>query len=544
MKQSILKQIEKLHTEEKHAEIIKLLENSNEPLDYELTCLLARAYCNMPVMADDDNKYINKGLSILLSVKDMGENDPLWHYRAGFAYFYADKEEEALEHFKKAVELIPKTTENAAKWRDFNIGYFIGECEDIIKAKQIKEKFGTGENASEKETLDFILFNLLHRSLPQEDIVTDNSIYVPEWMLLIRPVIIAFDNEKIEIEWNITCPVFDNSIKELTFGAGENLHEAVFIAVGTFTASLLQTIKSILSKTPAKLTYSSEFNKHYHNWNVYYNPLLVARDEMQSGRLDDLIFWNQIENILHKYLGNQKSVCVKIYAAKFAGNIISECCIDDIYINELSNIIGDYIDNSLNIQDHFYTIRQYIILTQHEDTMLPYKYEGKEGYVELKNNLKKICNVIYNLKPFDEEEHEDAEDAFFYLIDKLDDAVNDFTLCIESLIFIPEIFAANLYEGIAFPENIVIYMQDEEEPVSINYTQFADYSRIYRAVWEIFDGYEDTEKRDIIYNKFISMSFSINSIIAEGKKIEDLEDSDEIMIPVFEVNADERFEIR
>lgn len=544
MKQSILKQIEKLHTEEKHAEIIKLLENSIETLDYELTCLLARAYCNMPVMADDDNKYINKGLSILLSVKDMGENDPLWHYRAGFAYFYADKEEEALEHFKKAVELIPKTKENAAKWRDFNIGYFIGECEDIIKAKQIKEKFGTGENASEKETLDFILFNLLHRSLPQEDIVTDNSIYVPEWMLVIRPVIIAFDNEKIEIEWNITCPVFDNSIKELTFGAGENLHEAVFIAVGTFTASLLQTIKSILSKTPAKLTYSSEFNKHYHNWNVYYNPLLVARDEMQSGRLDDLIFWNQIENILHKYLGNQKSVCVKIYAAKFAGNIISECCIDDIYINELSNIIGDYIDNSLNIPDHFYTIRQYIILTQHEDTMLPYKYEGKEGYVELKNNLKKICNVIYNLKPFDEEEHEDAEDAFFYLIDKLDDAVNDFTLCIESLIFIPEIFAANLYEGIAFPENIVIYMQDEEEPVSINYTQFADYSRIYRAVWEIFDGYEDTEKRDIIYNKFISMSFSINSIIAEGKKIEDLEDSDEIMIPVFEVNADERFEIR
>ena len=77
MKQSILKQIEKLHTEEKHAEIIKLLENSNETLDYELTCLLARAYCNMPVMADDDNKYINKGLSLLLSVKDMGENDPL-----------------------------------------------------------------------------------------------------------------------------------------------------------------------------------------------------------------------------------------------------------------------------------------------------------------------------------------------------------------------------------------------------------------------------------------------------------------------------------
>lgn len=544
MKKTILKQIEKLHAEERHAEIISFLEKTNEVHDYELTCLLARAYCNMPVMANNDNDYINKGLSLLLSVKDMGENDPFWHYRTGFAYFYADKEEEALIHFKKAVELIPKTKESAVKWRDFNIGYFIGECEDILKAKKIKDKFGTGKKASKEDTLNFILFNLLHRSLPQEDFVTDNSIYIPEWMLVIRPLIIDFDNEKIEIEWNITCPVFDNSIKELTFGAGENLYEAVFIAVGTFTASLLQTVKNILSNNPAKFTYSSEFNSHYHNWNVYYNPLLVARDEMQSDRLDDLIFWNQIENILHKYLGNQKSVCIKIYAAKFAGNIISECCIDDIYINELSNIIGDYIDNSLNTKDSFYTIRQYIILTQHEDTRLPYKYENKEGYIELKNNLKKICDVIYDLKPFDEEDYEDIEDAFFYLINELDDMVHDFTLCIEALIFIPEIFAANLYDGIAFPESIIIYMQDEEEPLSINYTQFADYSRIYRAVWEIFDSYEDTEKRDIIYNKFISMSFSINSIIAEGKKIEDLEDADEIMIPIFEVNADERFEIR
>ena len=543
MKQDILQKIEKLHNNEKHAEIIKLIEK-NELLDYELTCLLARAYCNIPAAADDAYMYINKAVSLLLSVKDMGKNDPLWHYRIGFAYFYADKEEEALEHFKKAVELIPKTKDNAAKWRDFNLGYFIGECEDIIKAKQIKNKFGTGKNASKQDVLDFILFNMLHKILPQEDIVTDNSIYVPEWMLVIRPIIIAFDNEKIEIEWNITCPEFDNSIKELSFGAGENLLEAVFIAVGTFTASLLQTVKNMLLHNPAKITYSSEFNKHYHNWDVYYNPLLVARDEMQSGKLDDLIFWDQIKDIFSYYLGNQKTVCIKIYAAKFAGNIICECSIDDIYVNELSNMLGDYIDDEMNISDQFYSIRQYIILRQHEDTRLPYKYEGKEGYIELKNNIKKICDIIYDLQPFDEEEQNDVEDVFYDLISKLDDAVNDFTLCIESLIFIPEIFAANLYDNIAFPENISIYMQDEDEPEVIFYTQFSDYSRIYRAIWEIFDNYEDTEKRDIIYNKFINMSFSINSIIAEGKKIEDLEDTDEIMIPVFEINADERFEIR
>ena len=69
MKKNILKQIEKLHNEEKHAEIISFLENTNEVLDYELTCLLARAYCNIPVMTNNDNDYINKGLSLLLSVK-------------------------------------------------------------------------------------------------------------------------------------------------------------------------------------------------------------------------------------------------------------------------------------------------------------------------------------------------------------------------------------------------------------------------------------------------------------------------------------------
>lgn len=109
--------------------------------------------------------------------------------------------------------------------------------------------------------------------------------------------------------------------------------------------------------------------------------------------------------------------------------------------------------------------------------------------------------------------------------------------------FIPEIFAVNLYDNVAFPESIVIYMQESEEPITIHYTQFSDYSRIYRVIWEIFDSYENTEVRDVIYNNFISMSFSINSIIAEGKKIEDLEGG-ELIIPVFEISADERFEIR
>ena len=97
------------------------------------------------------------------------------------------------------------------------------------------------------------------------------------------------------------------------------------------------------------------------------------------------------------------------------------------------------------------------------------------------------------------------------------------------------------YDNIEFPEHMVLSFNDEETS-TIYFTQFADYSRIYRAVWEIFDNYEDTNKRDELYNKFINMSITINAIMYEGKELDEMHD--DIIVPVFELNADERFEVR
>ena len=98
-----------------------------------------------------------------------------------------------------------------------------------------------------------------------------------------------------------------------------------------------------------------------------------------------------------------------------------------------------------------------------------------------------------------------------------------------------------MYDNIEFPEHMVLSFNDEETS-TIYFTQFADYSRIYRAVWEIFDNYEDTNKRDELYNKFINMSITINAIMYEGKELDEMHD--DIIVPVFELNADERFEVR
>lgn len=533
MNNNIVEKINKLHEENKHEEIIKLLEDDNITLDYELTCLLARAYNNMNLY-NNDSEYIEKGMQLLLSVKELGENDPLWHYRIGYGYFYTDREEDALKHFNRAVELIPKTKEQAALWREFNLGYLISECEAAIKSKEITTSFGTGENATEQDILDFILFTLLHRIYPVDDIVTDNSIYIPEWLLVIKPTILSYSNDRIDIEWSISCPVFDNGIIEESFGAGNTLQDAVYMAVGVFSASLLQTVLNTLT-AQNKLEYSSTFNNNIHKWDVYYNTPFLSSDKSINTTIDDLYFWDIIYDEVKKFIGNQKMVCVKIYAAKLAGNLITECRIDDIFINELSGIIGEYIDEHIDTDAQFFTIKQYFILIQHEETTLPYIYAESDGYVQLKNNLKTICNIIH---PYDLDQD---EDSFYDLIDMLNDSVDDFTLCIESLIFIPEIFASNVYDNIDFPEHMMVSF-NEETPVAINFTQFADYSRIYRAIWEIFDSYEDITKRDELYNKFINMSITINGIMMNGKELD--EDSENIIVPVFELNADERFEIR
>ena len=204
-------------------------------------------------------------------------------------------------------------------------------------------------------------------------------------------------------------------------------------------------------------------------------------------------------------------------------------------MNELSNDIGEYLNDNIKSDIQFFTIKQYFILIQHEETTLPYLYADSEGYILLKNNIKKICSIIH---PFDLDKD---EDTFYDLLDTLNESVDDFTLCIEALIFIPEIFAANVYDNIEFPEHMVLSFNDEETS-TIYFTQFSDYSRIYRAVWEIFDNYEDTNKRDELYNKFINMSITINAIMYEGKELDEMHD--DIIVPVFELNADERFEVR
>lgn len=533
MSDDLIKKITELHNEGNHRQIISIIEaiQTEKELGYELTCLLARAYSNLP--KNDSIENLKKSMSLLLSVKEEGKKDPLWHYRLGYAYFYSDMEEKALIQFKKAVSLIPKTKEDIELWKSYNLGEFIRECEDIIRIKKIDNKFNDGRDADEKDIIDFILNVLLHHAFPVEDIITDNNIYIPEWDLVITPSLSQYNEGRVDISWNIISPEFDYGIVEVTFGAGKNLRDAVYMAVGSFASSLLETVINTVTKRSFIENYDTEFNGSFHLWNMHYGTPLITGEDIETNKQYDLYFWNLIEKKLKKYIGNQKFICLKIYGAKFGDNFVGELRIDDIFIPELSKIIENNIEGITNTSS-FFTIKQYIILTQHEDTLLPYVYSDKEGYMVLKKNIRQFCDIIY------QSEIDTDENGFYKILDELNEKIDDFTLCLEALIFIPEIFAANVYENIEFPETIVLSI-DEDDSEEIYMTQFADYCRIYSAVWEIFDSYTDENKRDELYNKLINMSLSINSLTKEEiSNIENLE----ITIPPFELDADERFEIR
>lgn len=122
----LLGQLQRWHEEDQYQRIIDAIEAIPQPeRGYELTCQLARAYNNLA--GPEEAGPLEKSVSLLESIADQGQEDPLWHYRLGYALFYLDREEEALPHFQRAAELDPQ---------DPDAPEFIRQCQKYIAAKQ------------------------------------------------------------------------------------------------------------------------------------------------------------------------------------------------------------------------------------------------------------------------------------------------------------------------------------------------------------------------------------------------------------------------
>lgn len=98
MEKKLLKKLNNWHDNNEFERIIiRILEIPENERDYDLISHLARAYNN--------NDNFDEAIEQLFLIKDEGLNDPLWHHRLGYAYFYLNNYKNALKEFEKAYNL-------------------------------------------------------------------------------------------------------------------------------------------------------------------------------------------------------------------------------------------------------------------------------------------------------------------------------------------------------------------------------------------------------------------------------------------------------
>ncbi|MFI2857312.1 SMI1/KNR4 family protein [Paenibacillus sp. JSM ZJ436] len=100
MRDELLTQLEDWHEEDEFQRIAEAIEEiPAEEQDYELISQLGRAYSNLERYED--------AITQFLRIEEEGQEDPLWHYRIGLAYYYAERYDEAEQAFREADRLEP-----------------------------------------------------------------------------------------------------------------------------------------------------------------------------------------------------------------------------------------------------------------------------------------------------------------------------------------------------------------------------------------------------------------------------------------------------
>ena len=142
----LLSRLEQWHQEDEYQKIIDCLETlaHTQALDYTLTCQLARAYNNIANSESEEfTAQLKRAEELLRSVETEGTDDPLWHFRLGYSLFYQDREQEALDCFRRTQELDPE---------DGDTEYFIKECEKYIAAREFNPEMYEQEDWGAVET--------------------------------------------------------------------------------------------------------------------------------------------------------------------------------------------------------------------------------------------------------------------------------------------------------------------------------------------------------------------------------------------------------
>ena len=347
----------------------------------------------------------------------------------------------------------------------------------------------------ETEDLNYYLIENIREMIGEECEIRDNTLFIPEYSLSIRPQITKSDSNMAVINYYLYSENWDREIFECSASMGENRKQALSLAEQGFIFGIMSGIKYMMKDEFFK-EIKTEFNGS-HSWKMYSSDIVAMGDVPETINPSEI--WGIIENEIPKYLGNQKISYIKVFAAKNKDDITGECRINDEPIKELGELIAQYISKWNT--ENFGLKKQFFFAVQDDKTYIPYPYTEEQ--------IEKF--VLETADMFEKVETEkDLDD----MLQNFGDKIGDYDLAEELMGFIPEICAERAFPNINYPEKVIIYM-GENKKIEVNKSQIASYYMIKKAVNHMIDHGHIMKE---LYHKFIGISSAYNVIFKALEK--------------------------
>ena len=387
------------------------------------------------------------------------------------------------------------------------------------------------ERRDYEELKPFLYEYLLRGGFPScfevENFVSEHSecIVIPDWNLTITLQIGQISHRNIVLHLYLYSPYWENALYECSAGMGNDLKQAVGMAVGSFIFSLVNGIEKMAEEEDAQ-PLESEFSGKKHRFQAYLSNIIGIGN---SPHPELTIYWNVLKEDIAKRLGNQPFCLVKIYGAKVNGEVIGECRIDDKKSEELSETIAKLVEKWDDGQ--FASHKQFILIRQEKETLLPYPYAGPSGQERFRDAVIKAAVMFYQ---------SNTQELYDTLEKRLAEELNDPTLAAECYMFLPELCAMHAFKEVSYAETLEI-RKEGSLPVTCYQSQLADFWPMWDVLFEAFQNGTFGEEKDKIYQEYISVSSIYNVICQIREKASTLSGS-RLTALVFQVDHD--FEIR
>lgn len=349
-------------------------------------------------------------------------------------------------------------------------------------------------NKLELGDLNYYLIKNMQNTLNEESEIRDNTLFIPEFSLSIRPNVVKSDNNMAVIDYYLYSENWDREIFECCASVGNDKKHALGMAEGSFLFGIMTGIRYMAGEEYFQ-EIETEFNGS-HLWKVYRSDIVGMGEIPETTSSNEM--WDVIKEEIPKYIGNQKIVYVKVFAAKNGDRITGECRVNDGAVKELGDLISKYAaewDTS-----HFGSKKQFFFFVQEDETYTPYPYDDE--------TIEKF--VLETAYMFEKIKTEEEYDNF---IISLGERIKDYDLAEELINFIPEICAERAFPNINYPEKVIIYIGGEEN-YEINKTQIGSYYSIKKAVNHLIDHGHILKE---LYHKYIGVS-SIYNVICRAKE--------------------------